>query len=232
MRRLWMWLLAVVAAGGVAGAGGCKREPVKAWAGSSAPSVDRPVRAPGPTGQQVETEDRAKVLANMYDLPELGAGKAFTAPDGEDWARYDNGMMIHELRPSDDGLPPRLGQTVSVSYVGTFPETNKIFDQRDAAHPLTFRMGSKDLIEGFSLALQGMHPGGKRHVYLPADLAYGSRGSPQGNIPPGQALVFEIELLSVKGEAIEITKDDLPKFEPLGPPAPGTGPASAPATRP
>jgi FKBP-type peptidyl-prolyl cis-trans isomerase len=115
-----------------------------------------------------------------------------------------------------------------VAYVGTFPGTNQVFDRRDAGNPLTFRMGGKDLIKGFSLGIATMHTGGKRRVLVPPELAYGAAGKPSGNIPGGQALIFEIELLSIKGEAITITLDDLPKFEPLGPPAPTNEPATRP----
>ena len=225
MRNIWM--LAMVAAAVLAG---CKREPIKAGSGTNAPAVSRPVRIGPPATEIAVKEDRAHLLDGFYDLGTLGEGIATTTPDGEKWAKYKNGLMIHELRPSSGGVLATLGMTVSVAYTGTIPETGRVFDKCDAAHPLTFRMGSKSLIKGFSLALVEMRTGAIRRVYVPAELAYGDKGSPNAEILPGQALIFEIELLSSTGTAIAITSEDLPKFEPLGPPkSAATAPGSAPA---
>jgi FKBP-type peptidyl-prolyl cis-trans isomerase len=47
-----------------------------------------------------------------------------------------------------------------------------------------------------------MSPGAKYRLFVPSELAYGSRGAP-GSIPPNSALVFDVELISIDrgGEA-------------------------------
>ena len=40
---------------------------------------------------------------------------------------------------------------------------------------------------------------GKRKLTIPADLAYGDEGTPDGLIKPGATLKFDVELVSING---------------------------------
>lgn len=53
------------------------------------------------------------------------------------------------------------------------------------------------VIEGWQEALQMMKEGDKWRLYLPYDLAYGTRGAGP-LIGPYSALIFDVELLEVK----------------------------------
>ena len=61
--------------------------------------------------------------------------------------------------------------------------------------PLDFVLGTQGILQGFQQGVLGMRAGGKRRVYVPSNLAYGS--SPPSGIPPNAALVFEIDLLTL-----------------------------------
>jgi len=63
---------------------------------------------------------------------------------------------------------------------------------------LDFVLGAGRVIKGWDQGIQGMRVGGKRTLIIPADLAYGSRAAPGGNIPPNSALIFDVELVDVK----------------------------------
>ena len=63
--------------------------------------------------------------------------------------------------------------------------------------PFTFVVGVGQVIPGFDQGTLGMRAGGRRRLYVPANLAYGSSGSQNGQIPPNAALVFEVELVTL-----------------------------------
>lgn len=64
------------------------------------------------------------------------------------------------------------------------------------AGPIVFVVGSGTLIPGFDQGVRGMRVGGKRRMYVPPSMAYGSQG--QQGIPPNASLVFEVELTAVQ----------------------------------
>jgi len=53
------------------------------------------------------------------------------------------------------------------------------------------------VIPGFSEGIQLMPVGSTYRFYIPPELGYGPRGTPDGTIPPNSALVFEVELLEI-----------------------------------
>jgi FKBP-type peptidyl-prolyl cis-trans isomerase len=61
--------------------------------------------------------------------------------------------------------------------------------------PLDFVIGASNILSGYQQGIVGMRIGGKRRVYVPANMAYGSQ--PPSGIPPNAALVFEIDLVNL-----------------------------------
>ncbi len=111
-------------------------------------------------------------------------GKLVTTPSG---------LQYEDIKVGT-GKSPKLGDKVTVNYVGTLKSNGKEFDA-SAKHggPAQFTLGQ--VIPGWNEGLQTMKEGGKRKLIIPAKLAYGAAGRP--GIPPNSDLVFEVELVKV-----------------------------------
>lgn len=100
------------------------------------------------------------------------------------------------------GATPRTGQTCVMHYTGWLFENGKKgkkFDSSvDRGEPFEFKIGMRQVIGGWDEGVATMKVGGKRTLIIPPALGYGARGA-GGVIPPNATLIFEVELLGVKG---------------------------------
>ncbi|GMF11246.1 unnamed protein product [Phytophthora lilii] len=105
---------------------------------------------------------------------------------------------------------PVAGQFARVHYVASFERSGEIFESTRArcGSALEFCVGAGHTITGFDLALQRMSVGETARVTIAPALAYGVKGRPP-RIPPNAALVFRIELISIK-EKIQSSIDVAP----------------------
>jgi peptidylprolyl isomerase len=93
------------------------------------------------------------------------------------------------------GPEAKTGQSVTVNYVGVLFRGGKQFDASwKRKEPFNFTLGRGQVIKGWDKGVVGMKVGGRRELVIPANLAYGSKGSPP-SIPANAPLVFVIDLL-------------------------------------
>jgi FKBP-type peptidyl-prolyl cis-trans isomerase FkpA len=96
------------------------------------------------------------------------------------------------------GTAAAKGDAVEVHYTGWLTDGTK-FDSSKNRGPFGFTLGAGQVIKGWDQGVQGMKVGGVRKLTIPPDLGYGARGA-AGVIPPNAELIFEVELLKVKGK--------------------------------
>ena len=100
------------------------------------------------------------------------------------------------------GATPRRGQTCVMHYTGWLYQNGakgqKFDSSVDRGQPFEFPIGLQRVIPGWDEGVASMKVGGKRTLIIPPELGYGSRGA-GGVIPPNATLIFEVELLGVKG---------------------------------
>jgi peptidylprolyl isomerase len=100
------------------------------------------------------------------------------------------------------GATPRRGQTCVMHYTGWLYQNGakgqKFDSSLDRGRPFEFPIGMQRVIPGWDEGVATMKVGGKRTLIIPPELGYGARGA-GGAIPPNATLIFEVELLDVKG---------------------------------
>lgn len=97
-------------------------------------------------------------------------------------------------RKLGSGVSAKNGDRVSMRYIGKL-ESGKIFDSNKKGKPLSFKIGTGDVVKGMEIGVQGMQAGSERRITIPGHLAYGSKSQP--GIPPNSALIFDIKLLDI-----------------------------------
>jgi FKBP-type peptidyl-prolyl cis-trans isomerase len=147
--------------------------------------------------------DLAKYAAN-FDTADVSTDSATTSADIAsvfDKTQTPMTTPSSALKAEDErvgtGVEAKVGDSITVNYLGTLVDGTKFDSSYDSGKPFTLTLGVGQVIKGWDQGLLGMKVGGKRKLTIPAELAYGDR-SPSLKIPANSTLVFEVELLSVR----------------------------------
>jgi FKBP-type peptidyl-prolyl cis-trans isomerase FklB len=124
------------------------------------------------------------------------ANKAFLAQNAHRAGTVvlPDGLQYTVIQPGTGSSPAPTDQ-VDVVYSGALIN-GKVFDHTGRDSVSTFRV--YELIPGWTEALTRMQPGAVWQIAIPANLAYGAKGTPDGVIPPNQTLVFMMKLVSIQ----------------------------------
>jgi FKBP-type peptidyl-prolyl cis-trans isomerase FkpA len=119
------------------------------------------------------------------------------------------GAKVNELQIVDQkkgaGAEAVSGKAIVVHYTGWLYDPAaadghgaKFDSSLDRTVPFGFSLGAGKVIKGWDEGIAGMKVGGKRTLVIPPQKAYGERGA-GGVIPPNATLLFDVELIEVKG---------------------------------
>ena len=122
------------------------------------------------------------------------AGEKFLAENAkkEGVVTTPSGLQ-YKILTKGTGPIPTASQEVKVKYEGKLID-GTVFDSSYGKEPVTFP--ANRVIKGWTEALCHMPVGSIWEVYIPQELAYGERST--GQLKPFSALIFKIELLSIK----------------------------------
>jgi FKBP-type peptidyl-prolyl cis-trans isomerase FklB len=165
----------------------------------------------GKKEQRIKDEELMEAFASLQERAEerllamqgenAEAGKKFLEENGkrEGVITTASGLQ-YEIVKKAEGAQPKVDDIVTVHYEGRLTDGSVFDSSIERGSPIDLPVGG--VIPGWVEGLQLMHVGEKFKLYIPSELAYGEQ-SPSPMIPPSSVLVFDLELLAIKGEPAE-----------------------------
>jgi FKBP-type peptidyl-prolyl cis-trans isomerase len=143
--------------------------------------------------RQAKQREEAQAEREAQAEKNRAEGEAFLAENKskEGVITTESGLQ-YKVIVEGDGEKPGAEDTVEVHYRGTLIDGTEFDSSYSRGEPAKFQVNR--VIAGWTEALQLMNEGSKWEIYIPSDLAYGSRGA-GSNIGPDAVLIFEVELL-------------------------------------
>ncbi len=152
-----------------------------------------------PIAKDAKPGTRPTLVPDSFQVLEVG--EAPPKLKGSAMITTDSGLKYVDSAVGT-GAAPQRGQQCTVHYTGWLDDgrghPGKKFDSSlDRGQPLAIPIGMGRVIKGWDEGLMTMKVGGKRTLYIPSYLGYGSKGA-GGVIPPNADLIFDVELLGVQ----------------------------------
>ena len=106
-----------------------------------------------------------------------------------------SGLKYHIIEEGE-GETVKAGQSVDVNYYGSLTNGTQFDNSFTRGQTFTFTVGAGMVIKGWDEGLTLMKKGSKGFLFVPAELGYGTKDSPQ--IPANSELIFYVELENIK----------------------------------
>ncbi len=146
---------------------------------------------------QREAKEKKGLVTKALSDKNLKDGEAFLAAN-----KGTKGVVVlpsglqYRILKAGKGNKPTLQDKVVCHYRGTLIDGTEFDSSYARQQPTTFSVAR--VVKGWTEALQLMSVGSKWQLFIPANLAYGERGS--SRIGPNATLIFEVELIAIQGQ--------------------------------
>ncbi|MBS1547336.1 MAG: FKBP-type peptidyl-prolyl cis-trans isomerase [Bacteroidetes bacterium] len=121
--------------------------------------------------------------------------------------RWDSTMGLWFALDSPAVAGPRVqsGDLVTLAYTASFLDNGQVFDrQSEQDGGITFRLGDPgQVIKGLEIAAHLLpRQGGHGRFILPAELAFGPKGSSSGIVPPWTPVEYDVRVVAAEQGAV------------------------------
>ena len=141
----------------------------------------------------MEELKNARIEEQFGDNRAQGVAFLDSIAQTEGVVKTESGLCYKVITKGKGAIPTNTDK-VKVHYRGTLIDGTEFDSSYNRNEPTTFR--ANQVIAGWTEALTMMPVGSKWMLYIPQELAYGSRD--MGTIKPFSTLVFEVELLEIE----------------------------------
>jgi FKBP-type peptidyl-prolyl cis-trans isomerase FklB len=135
-----------------------------------------------------------KALLERYSENKEAGEKFLVENKDKEGVKTTESGLQYKVITEGKGEIPTAESKVKVNYKGTLIDGTEFDSSYKRNEPSTFR--ANQVIKGWTEALTLMTVGSKWELYIPQDLAYGSKD--QGQIKPFSTLIFEVELVGIE----------------------------------
>ena len=152
------------------------------------------------TSEEFEKEEKAREEAlkaeDMKRLAEEPANMArFIKEHDVNVEPSKTGVYYLEIK-TGDGLAPEDGDLASI-YYRMYNTDDKLIDSNYDNEPLSFVVGSKEMVPGIDEAVRNMKVGGKSTIIVPSAMGFGDIAVDEA-LPANSIVIFDLELVDVQ----------------------------------
>lgn len=133
-------------------------------------------------------------LTAAFDVRLPDGAPQFAETAAGNGVRTGSGLVYEVLREGR-GAKPRATDVVHAHYTGWLTDGTMFCSSHVGGEPEPLRM--EWVVKGFAEGLQLMQPGAVFRLTIPAELAFGARGT--GRVPPDASVVYVVTLVGIDG---------------------------------